>query len=213
MIGARAISLFFLFAGIIILAQVSLPLVSFKIWELSFTKSNMPLVSPTSPQVRGISVQRTETNFPAIISTIERKTPSPFSQFYISISALKIEKASVFVDNNDLAKGLIHLPGSALPGEKGNVFISGHSSLPLLLGRSISKAIFVNLQKLQKGDQVKVFLGNTEFTYQILNLKIVDPNDLSVIAPPDFSERYLTLMTCIPPGLNTKRLVVLGKLI
>jgi LPXTG-site transpeptidase (sortase) family protein len=40
----------------------------------------------------------------------------------------------------------------------------------------------------------------------------VDPKDVSVINPPDGSGRYLTLMTCVPPGFNAKRLIVLAKL-
>ena len=34
-----------------------------------------------------------------------------------------------------------------------------------------------------------------------------------VLNPPDNKGRYITLMTCYPPGLNFKRLIVLGKMI
>ena len=55
--------------------------------------------------------------------------------------------------------------------------------------------------------------GGTNFKYKVIELKIVSPNDLSVIYPVDNLGRYISLMTCVPPGINTKRLVVTGKMI
>src|SRR5256884_2553325 len=51
----------------------------------------------------------------------------PICEFSLTIPKLKINKAIVEVDSNDLSKNLAQLPGSALPGEKGNLFVSGHS--------------------------------------------------------------------------------------
>ena len=68
------------------------------------------------------------------------------------------------------------------------------------------------VQDVEKGDLIKVSAGG-EFTYKVLGIRVVDPKDTSVTLPPDGVGRYISLMTCVPPGLNTKRLVVLGKMI
>lgn len=194
---SKIISVVFLFAGIFLLIQVILPIISFKIWEGQNIQSNYLLVSPVSVQVKD--------NFPVIVSSFKRESKPGYDYFYISIPDLKIVDAKVLVDSNDLYSGLVHLPGSALPGEKGNVFISGHSG--------IRNAIFAKLTDLKKGDLIQVKASGLKFSYQVIGLKVVDPDDLSVVSPPDGQNRYLTLMTCVPPGINIKRLIVLTKLV
>ncbi|MBI2040198.1 class E sortase [Candidatus Microgenomates bacterium] len=209
----KLIALSFLSIGVVILMQVVLPLLSFQIWLFAQKYNDNLLITPKpqkAPQVLGISIQ-TKDRFPAFISSIIRETKPNYGEFSLTVPRLKIENVGVLVDSNDLSKKLAHLSGSALPGEKGNVFISGHSALSQFF--SMKKAVFSNLSDLKKGDQVSISAGGIEFTYQVLSVKIVDPSDVSVIAPPDTSGRYLSLMTCVPPGLNTKRLVVLAKMI
>lgn len=209
----KFISLALFSIGIFLLVQVILPIVSFQLWEIRQNQTDELLISPKKgkdAQILGVSIQNRD-NFPAIVSTLSRETKAPYVEFSIAVPALKIEKEKVWVDSNDLAKGLSHLPGSALPGEKGNVFISGHSASNPLLG--FRTAIFSKLQDLKKGDKIIVEANNTEYVYQISGLKVVDPADLSVILPPDPINRFVTLMTCVPPGLNFKRLIVLGKML
>lgn len=211
--SGKLISLGLLSIGIFLLAQVILPIISFQLWEIRQNQSNELLISPKkgkSAQILGVSIQNKD-NFPAIISTLSRGTKAPYVEFSLTIPALKIEKEKVWVDSNDLSKGLTHLPGSALPGEKGNVFISGHSASSPLFG--FKNAIFGKLQNLKKGDKIIVEANNTKYVYQVGGLKVVDPSDLSVISAPDPLNRFISLMTCVPPGLNFKRLVVLGKML
>lgn len=200
----RWIPIVLLCLGILLLAQVVFPLISYKIWELTL---NDTLISPYPKTTfyPGISVKNSD-NFSAFISSMKRGTTTPYKQFQITIPKLGLEDVEVTVDSNDLEKGLAHLPGSALPGEKGNVFISGHSTV--LFYNNFSK-----LPNLKEGDEIKVKIGETELQYRVQNIKVVLPNDLSVIPPPDLIGRYLSLMTCVPPGLNLKRLVVLAVLI
>ncbi len=209
----KLISLGFLSMGIFVLMQVILPLASFQIWMIGQKYSNSALISPNQSmggQVLGVSILNKD-NFSSFISNFVRETKPNYSQFKLSILKLKIEEVTVFVDSNDLSKGLIQLPGSAMPGEKGNIFISGHSALSPLF--SFKTAIFARLTDLKKGDEILVEAGGTKFEYLVTELKVVDPNDLSVIPPPDKLGRYISLMTCVPPGLNFKRLIVLGKMI
>lgn len=188
--------------GLILISQVITPIATYKLWEIKF--QNRDLASPYSGQVLGVSVS--QDNFPAFVSDLKRVIPAHYSQFNLSIQKLGIKEAKVTVDSNDLDKGLALLPGTALPGERGNVFISGHSAV-------LFNNNFARLKELRSGDLVKVSVGETQLTYEVINTKVVDPSDLSVIEPPDQLGRYLSLMTCVPPGLNIKRLVVLAKLI
>jgi len=208
---SKIIPLGFLSIGVILLMQVILPIVSFQVWLFEQQYNNSLLVSPTKGgQVLGVSVQNQD-YFPAFISTLKRENPVSYTQFSLSVPKLKIDRAKVLVDSNELTKGLVHLPGSALPGEKGNVFISGHSAASPLF--SFKTALFAKLTDLKKGDKIELEAQGAEFKYEVVEMKAVDPKDLSVTATPELQGRYISLMTCVPPGLNFKRLVVLGKMI
>ena len=212
MILSKIIPLSFLSIGIFLLLQVILPIASFQIWAMSQKYSNVALIAPIpkGSQILGVSVQNKD-NFSSFVSTLSRETKAPYDFFSLTIPKLKIEQAAVDVDSNDLSKNLAHLPGSALPGEKGNVFISGHSALSPWF--SLKKALFLNLTDLKKGDEIVIEADGTKFRYEVASFKLVDPNDVSVVGAPEPLGRYISLMTCVPPGLNFKRLVVLGKMI
>ena len=209
---SKIIPVGFLSIGVFLLMQVVLPLVSFKVWEFGQQYKNELLVSPalSGKQVLGVSIENKD-NFSKIVSSLKRETIANYSQFSITIPKLKIDHSQVLVDSNDLSKSLAHLPGSALPGERGNVFISGHSALSRFL--NLEKAEFGNLTDLKKGDEIIIEAIGVKFKYRVEQIKVIKPDDLSVINPPDTQGRYISLMTCVPPGLNLKRLVVLGKMI
>lgn len=207
----KLIAVGFLSIGIFMLMQVILPVISFQIWEIGQNYRSQNLVSPTkSADVLGISIQNKD-SFPAFVSSVKRRSEPNYDSFSLSIPKLKIEKEKVLVDTNDVSKGLAHLPGSSLPGEKGNIFISGHSALSQLF--SLKSVPFSKLSDLKKGDQIILETSGAKFTYEVADFKIVSPSDLSVLQAPDDRGRYISLMTCVPPGLNFKRLVVLGKMI
>jgi len=210
--ASKLVSVGFLSIGIVVLMQVILPVASFQVWDFGQKLNNKNLISPirSKEQILGVSVQNKD-NFPVLVSDVRRLTTPDYSEFQITIPRLKMEEATVYVDNNDLSKGLIQLPGSALPGEKGNLFISGHSAIShFLTGQRVP---FVKLFDLKKGDEILVKAGGAKFLYKVVETKVVDPSDLSVIPAPDERGRYISLMTCVPPGLNFKRLVVLGKML
>ncbi len=201
----KFIPLLLLGFGVFTLSQAMFPLAAYKIWEVNNINSQTPLINPleNNAQVLGVSIAK-DVSFPYFISSQQRSTPALFSQFYLTISKVDINDTEVYVDSNDLDKGLAQLPGSSLPGEVGNVFISGHSGV---VGNKFSK-----LTQLKKDDRISLRYGQQRFNYSVVGIKIVDPKDTSVINPPDKNGRYLTLMTCVPPGINTKRLIVLASL-
>lgn len=208
--SGKLISLLFLAAGVFFLTQVSWPLISYKLLEIKLA-SGGTIVSPVNgSQILGVSIKN-DKDFPAFYSLASRLKAAPYPQFQISVPSINLNNIKVNVDTNDLSSGLAQLPGTAFPGEKGNVFISGHSAIPLM--EKNTKAYFANLPNVKIGEQILVWAGKTKFSYQVVDIKIVNPNDVSVILPPDSQGRFLSLMTCVPPGFNTKRLVVIGKII
>jgi len=146
-------------------------------------------------------------------SNISLKETYDKDKFYLSIPKLRIKDAEVKVESSDFYSSLAHYPGSALPGERGNVFISGHSVLPQFYNPKNYLTIFSTLYELEEGDKIYISYLGREYIYEVESLKVVDPNASWVILPPEPFGRYLTLFTCTPPGLTSSRLVVLTRIL
>ena len=140
----------------------------------------------------------------------QKERPEEFS---LTIPKLKIKDALVKVDTLKFYDNLAHFPGTALPGEVGNSFITGHSVLPQFNDPTNYKEIFTDLSKLEIGDTVFAKIEGKTYQYVVQYKKVVDPSDTSVLAPVARGAKTLTLMTCVPPGTSFKRLIVVTSLI
>ncbi|PGZ12829.1 class D sortase [Bacillus cereus] len=103
----------------------------------------------------------------------------------------------------ELKSGVGHFAGSLLPGQGGNVVLSGH--------RNTS---FRKLEDVKKGDPIKFETPYGEFVYEVTDFKITGANDESIIVPTDYET--LTLTTCYPfeyIGDAPDRFVVYTKLV
>lgn len=100
---------------------------------------------------------------------------------------------------------------SALPGQGGNVVISGHNA-------STGGQVFAALDDLQLGDEIKLETDQAETnTY-----RVVEKNIIRTFAASQEAEQYLldvtqpaereqlTLITCWPSWTNTHRLIVIA---
>ena len=141
---------------------------------------------------------------------IERALPEIF---YLSVPKLGIDKAEVSTNSGDLKpdKMIGHYKGSGIPGESGNVFLYGHSVLPWFFNPKNPMTIFSTLPDLTVGDKISVFFEAKEYIYKVESLKTVNPNEVNPLWKPEGGGKYITLMTCVPPGLKTKRLLVVAK--
>lgn len=107
-----------------------------------------------------------------------------------------------------LRYGVVHFPGTAMPGDNGNVVVTGHSSyFPWDPGRF--KDVFALLHQVDIGDKVVVYHDQKAYTYQVYEKKVVMPDQVDVLTQKGDSR--LTLITCTPVGTNLKRLVLLAK--
>lgn len=107
--------------------------------------------------------------------------------------------------NAALKSGVVHMNGTAFPGDKGNVFIYGHSSSEI---KSPYDKIFMNLNDMETGDQIVVNYKDKIYTYGVREKKIVEKDDLSVTEQSE--EKIITLMTCWPIGTVDKRLIIVA---
>lgn len=107
-----------------------------------------------------------------------------------------------------LKDGVIHYPKTAWPGEKGNIFITGHSSYyPWAEGDF--KEVFALLHDVQMNDKIEIHYKQQKYTYEVFDIKVVKPEQIDILDQTD--DYILTLMTCTPVGTNWKRLVVVAR--
>jgi sortase A len=110
------------------------------------------------------------------------------------------------VSHADLKKGPGHFPGTDLPGQLGNVVISGH--------RTTYGAPFNRLDELHVGDAIVLETRTAFYTYTVQRLFVVKPSAIGVTYHvPDHpnakpTQRLLTLTTCNPKYSAKTRLVV-----
>ena len=108
-----------------------------------------------------------------------------------------------------LRDGVVHYPGTAKPGQFGNVFITGHSSYyPWDPGQY--KDVFATLGKLNVGDRYYVYFNQSKHTYEVTEKKEVQPSNVNVLSQP-VDEKISTLMTCTPVGTALRRLIITAK--
>lgn len=108
-------------------------------------------------------------------------------------------------DETTLQIGAGHIPGSSLPigGESTHSVISGHRGLP-------SARLLTDLDQIQEGDIFTVTVLNQTAAYEVDQIRIVAPEDVSDLQIVQ-GEDYCTLITCTPYGINTHRLLVRGR--
>ncbi|MBR1780153.1 MAG: class C sortase [Oscillospiraceae bacterium] len=97
-----------------------------------------------------------------------------------------------------------HIESTSLPvgGEGSHCVLSGHRGLP-------SARLFTDLDKLVEGDTFTLNILSETFTYQVDQIRVVEPSDLSNLQLVPGKD-YCTLVTCTPYGINTHRLLVRG---
>ena len=124
-----------------------------------------------------------------------------------------VESHDENVYNRYLKDGVAHFKGTPLPGDGGNSFIYGHSAINNFFRShpDLPETIFTKLEDVDIGDVVKVEKDGAILSYTVRRKNIVEPEDFSVLKPSGQKET-LTLMTCWPIGIGSKRLIVTSEL-
>lgn len=127
----------------------------------------------------------------------------------ISASLILVEKKSEV--QAALKRGVVLFPGSALPGEKGETIILGHSAPSSWPKKNPYYFIFSRISELKEKDEIILNFENKKYRYLVkekIFLKKGEelPQDLTN------SENILVLISCWPPETGTKRIVILAEL-
>ena len=143
------------------------------------------------------------------------------NDMYITVESVGIKNIKIFsnvessnesVYNQYLKNGVAHFKGTPLPGDGGNSFIYGHSAVESFFSRhkDLPETIFSRLNDIDIGQKVVVNRDDKVLEYVVRNKKIVEPEDFIILQPIQNKET-ITLMTCWPLGLGTKRLIVVAE--
>lgn len=102
------------------------------------------------------------------------------------------------IDDLTLNRGVGRIPGTALPGQEGNIAIAGHRD-----------GFFRGLKDILAGDTIELHTTIGTDVYVVDEIRITSPDDLSVLQRRP--KASLTLVTCYPfyfIGSAPKRYVV-----
>jgi LPXTG-site transpeptidase (sortase) family protein len=133
----------------------------------------------------------------------------------LSIPKLQLQVPLIFSKSpddfdKDLTRGVIHYPGTALPGGQGIMYVSGHSS-DYLWKRHDYKQVFARINALAEGDDIFIDAYGVDgklynFRYKVTTKNIYKPDDQRQFL--DDSSAKLNLSTCWPIGTQKDRYVV-----
>ena len=120
-------------------------------------------------------------------ATPRRAAPAPGSAIgRIEIPRLRVSAViRAGSDARTLRLAVGYIPGTALPGEKGNVGLAGHRD-----------TFFRRLRDINPDDEIRVTTPNGVFHYYVQRTNIVEPKDVWVLNATSYPA--LTLITCYP---------------
>lgn len=121
--------------------------------------------------------------------TLQKKEPAAWTVGLVGrieiprlgLSAMVMEGIS----SKTLRRAVGHIPGTALPGQPGNVGISGHRD-----------TFFRPLRNIRADDIITLITPLGEYRYRVVSTNVVDPSNIGVLVPG--GTEVLTLVTCYP---------------
>lgn len=124
---------------------------------------------------------------------------------YITVPKIS-QQLPVYHGTSDsvLSVAVGHLQGTSLPvgGKTTHSVVSAHRGLP-------TAVLFTHLDRMEIGDTFYFTILDRTITYEVDQIRIVEPQDTSLIQIAEGKD-YCTLLTCTPYGINTQRLLIRG---
>lgn len=165
--------------------------------------------STTSTTIRVVEVVEA-TVLEQATEPIEPPSDAYASEPVIELGTIAIPKIGVEMTMYEgirmttLDHGPGHWPGTAMPGQIGNVVVGGH--------RTSKHQVFRNVDQLVAGDEI-VFTDpdGTRHAYAVSEVTIVQPTDVWIVDPTETPT--VTLFACHPPGSTRERIVVFADLV
>ncbi len=225
----KLFSIFLISGGLALAGSAIWPMMSYKlVFESQIHQANQALIPlqsvmkdnqaelPLQTDVQAIEIEKDpalnlDNWFPKGMPELPEKNYRVLS-YQLSIPKLGIQNVKVTIDGKDLSKSLIQYRGTSVPGDLGQPVIFGHSNLPQFYSPQNYKTIFTQLPKLRVGDLIIVNYDGVKYTYQVMSLRVVKPDNFTILEQY-YNYRGLRLVTCVPPGTTWERLVVEARLI
>lgn len=88
-------------------------------------------------------------------------------------------------------------------GKNSHCILTGHRGLP-------NAKLFTRLDELKKKDRIYIHICKKTLTYEVVDCFVVEPEEILNMGI-EKNRDLLSLVTCTPYGINTKRLVVQAK--
>jgi len=169
------------------------------------TASVKPSPSPVASPSAAPTIQPTALPQPNAAAAAPAGAPATTVTARISISRIGLRNAPIYDRGTDSKGVMLIAPGYAVthyafsaPFGTGNTVLYGHDD--------IQGSIFGHLYDLVAGDLIEISVGGNTQTYRVSGHQIVAPSSVGVLAPTD--DVRLTLITCWPYNVDTKRWIV-----
>ncbi len=137
---------------------------------------------------------------------------------FIEIPSINIEAPIVFSENADpedleklLDEGVVHFPKSVLPLENGTTILLGHSA-PFGWPKIKHDWVFSDVVKLEKGDEIIIYFDNKKITYYVTDTIFLEKGEEIPEKDLTNSQNYLIIISCWPPGKDSKRIAIMSEL-
>lgn len=173
------------------------------------TTTTLPTISTSPPSTTTTS---TTTTLVVQAPVLQQPVPPPADEYarepVIEVGSIAIPRLDVDMTMYEgirlstLEHGPGHWPGTAMPGELGNVVVGGH--------RTSSHQVFRNVDQLVAGDEIIFRDDAGEHTYLVDRVEVVDPSAVWIVDPTETATA--TLFACHPPGSTAQRIVVFADL-
>ncbi len=192
----------FLAVGILALGYVGYALVDARVYQAYETwrfERALKSVTPAASSVEPLHPPLNAAHAKVDRARVGSAAPGGSSLGQIEISSIGLRAMIEEGDNGrTLRRAVGHIPGTALPGQQGNIVLAGHRD-----------TFFRPLRNIHKGDEITLTTLNGSYHYRVDFVEVVGPQDTDVL--DNSNEAILTLVTCYPfyfVGPAPKRFIV-----
>jgi sortase A len=124
-----------------------------------------------------------------IVRMVPTVTPAMAAPGLIGRVAIpRLGLSAILIEGDDaktLRRAVGHIPGTPLPGQPGNVALTGHRD-----------TFFRPLRNIRANDIIVVTTLQGEYRYRVVSTRVVSPGDVGVLKSS--ADEILTLVTCYP---------------
>ena len=128
----------------------------------------------------------------------------------VTLSNIPIDKIKKADYDEYLYDGVVKYPYTTDPGQKGNVFIFGHTSY-YWWKKNPYGTVFSKIPRLRHGDIMELTWNGKIYKYEIFKKLILSPRQVSWVYKKYKNGEFLTIMGCYPIGSDRQRMVIIAK--